>query len=262
MRTAIHSRAMTLCAAAVLSGRLGAEPASSGFPASPPLPPAVATIRYIGNSAFLIMAADGTRIVCDPYGDNYPSGLAALPEDLAAEAVTVSHSHDDHSNSGAIGGKPLVLAEPGSWQVGMVRITGYPGWEGSPSGPSKLRNTVFSFEIGGAKIVHFGDSGFVTDPAVLSAVSGADIAILSIDDYVIRVGEIPTYLAGIKARTFIPSHFSVEAGRRWQGARTLEEYLATLPAGTAVRRLEGEIRVTPDMPVQVAAIRPMNAVRR
>jgi L-ascorbate metabolism protein UlaG (beta-lactamase superfamily) len=262
MKAIFHSCYFALCTAAVLSGQGGSPAPEAGFPASPPTAPAVATIRYLGNSAILIAAADGTRVVCDPYGDNYPAGLAPLPKNLVADVVTVSHKHDDHSNSGAIGGKPLVLTEPGTWQVGMVKITGYPGREGSPGGPSKMSNTIFVLEIGGARLVHFGDSGFVTDPAVLAAVSGADIVVLSIDDYVIRVDKILGYLSGIGARTFIPVHFSLMPDRRWQGTKTLEEYAATLPSGTVVTRLAGEILLRPNMPVQVAAISPLNLAKR
>jgi L-ascorbate metabolism protein UlaG (beta-lactamase superfamily) len=56
-------------------------------------------LEYIGNSCILITAPDGTRIVSDPYHDSpRPPSLERLPSDLAAEAVTVSHSHPDHNN--------------------------------------------------------------------------------------------------------------------------------------------------------------------
>ncbi|MCX7024507.1 MAG: hypothetical protein NT080_07795 [Spirochaetes bacterium] len=55
------------------------------------------------------LSADGARIVCDPFGCSYPSGLDGLPKDPVAQVVTVSHAVErrDHvhaENAGAGGG--------------------------------------------------------------------------------------------------------------------------------------------------------------
>ncbi|HWQ45236.1 MAG TPA: MBL fold metallo-hydrolase, partial [Longilinea sp.] len=149
-------------------------PTRTPFPTQPVPPEGTVTIDYLGNSTILITASDGTRIICDPY-NTHPAGLISFPRGLTADVVTISHAHPDHNNSGIIDGSPEVLRAVGVYQIGIVTITGYDGREGSPGGPSDLRNIIFVIQIGDIKIVHLGDSGVITDPATLAAVQNADV---------------------------------------------------------------------------------------
>jgi len=231
--------------------------ASRGAMAARPGP---VVLRYLGNSCTLLIAPDGTRIVSDPYADDlHPAGLLPLPRDLQADAVTVSHAHRDHSAASAVGGLPRLIDRPGSYQVGMVRVTGYGGFEGSPSGPSHNAHTVFVFEIGGVKIVHLGDSGPVTAPDALAALANADVVLVNIDGYVFPLDRVLPWMRRIGARTVIPTHYSLRTDARWGTPETLtiEEYLATLPTGVSAVRMGSEIGVTAGMPGQVAALTPL-----
>ncbi len=215
------------------------------------------TIQLLGNACTLLTAPDGTRIVSDPYGDERPPRLGSLPGDLEAEAVTVSHVHSDHNNVSAVGGDPQHITEPGTYQVGMVRVTGYESREGSPTGPSKtMRNVVFVFEIEQAKIVHLGDAGLIPEPNVRAAIANADVILVNIDGYVLPLDQLLPEMERLGARTIIPTHFSASASARWATAETmtLEEFLGTLPADIAVVRMGSEIQVTPGMPKQVAGL--------
>lgn len=214
------------------------------------------TIQLLGNACTVITAMDGTRIVSDPYGSERPPGLRPLPGGLTADAVTVSHVHPDHCNVGAVGGTPQVLTEPGTYRVGMVRVAGCGSLEGSPSGPSKLRNVVFVFWVGGAKIVHLGDAGAVQEPGARTAIANADVILVNIDGYVLPLDRILPEMERLGARTIIPTHFSVREDARWATptTMTLEEYLASLPSDVVVIRKAGEIQVTPGMAKQVAGL--------
>jgi hypothetical protein len=250
------------------AARVGAPSPNASPPISAPLPsatpaatrpaqPQPVVLQFIGNSCTLITAPDGTRIVSDPYGDDsHPAGLRPLPGDLRATAVTVSHAHPDHNNVSAVGGAPRIITGPGTYQVGMVRVTGLGGMEGSPSGPSHNVHTVYVFEVGGVKIVHLGDSGPVTAPDALAAIANADVVLVNIDGYVFPLDQVLPWMQRIGARTVIPTHYSLRADARWGTAETytIEEYLGTLPSGTAVVRMGSEIPVTPGMPRQVAAL--------
>jgi L-ascorbate metabolism protein UlaG (beta-lactamase superfamily) len=205
----------------------------------------------------LITAPDGTTIVSDPYADlPRPAGLDVLPGDLAADVVTVSHAHFDHSNVDAVGGEPRVLSEPGSYQVGMVKIAGYESYEGSPSGPSRIHNTVFVFEIGEVKIVHMGDAGLLTPPDLLAAVDEADVVIVNVDGYVLPFNQLLPQMQAINARTFIPSHYSIDGQDRFYTWATLEEFLQILPSDVVVMREGSEIQVTAGMTNQVLVLEP------
>ncbi len=214
------------------------------------------TIQLLGNACTLLTAPDGARIVSDPYDRERPPGLRLLPDDLTADAVTVSHIHSDHNNAAAVKGAPQIITEPGVYQVGMIRVTGYASREGSPAGPSELRNVVFVFEVAGAKIVHLGDAGIIAEPEIRAAIANADVILVNIDGYVLPLEQLLPEMEKLHARTIIPTHFSVLENARWATAETftLEEYLATLPAGVVMTRMDSEIQVTFGMPKQVAGL--------
>lgn len=247
-----HLLALMLCTLSILV---------SGCAAATP-PPTRITLQFIGNSCTLITAPDGTTIVSDPYGEfEHPAGLDALPGDLKATAVTVSHAHPDHNNVEAVGGTPQLITVPGTCQIGMVKVTGYAGYEGSPSGPSTMPHIVFVFEIGAVKIVHLGDSGPITQPDVLAAIENADVLLANIDGYVIPSDQIVPFIQRAKVRTFIPMHYSLSTTARWQGAPTVDEFIETLPADLPVVRQGSEIQVTSGMPRQMVELTPLALTR-
>jgi len=233
---------------------VGCAPAPTATPSPTPVP---VMLQYIGISCTLITAPDGTRIVSDPYSALRPTGLGRLPSDLEADVVTVSHSHFDHSYVEGVGGEPQIIQDPGAYQVGMVKITGYESYEGSPSGPSEIHNTVFVFEIGEVKIVHMGDGGVITPPDLLAAIENTDVIIVNVGGYVLPFDQFMAQMQQINARTIIPSHYSISQDARFYTWATVEEFLETLPPDVVVVREDSEIQVTPGMPEQVAVLAPL-----
>jgi len=213
---------------------------------------------YLGNSCIMLTSPKGMRIVSDPYGSNRPPGLSDLPKDLTADALTVSHIHDDHNNINAVGGNPQVLTEPGIFEVGENKVTGLMGWEGSPNGPSEtMRNIIFLYEMGGVKIVQLGDSGIITDPEILKSVENADLVVVNIDGYVIPHGSILPFMQQIKARTVLLAHYTNAGCENWCGAPTAEEFVSNYATSMKILRSSGEIEVIPGMPEQIAILQPL-----
>lgn len=220
-------------------------------------------LTYLGNSCIKLTAPDGTCIVSDPYGNNHPAGLADLPNDLMADAVTVSHIHEDHNNVAAVSGNPQIFSEPGIYQIHSIKVIGCPGLEGSPHGPNKeMRNVIFIFETEGIKIVQLGDSGIITDPEVLKVVENADLVIVSIDGYVIPHDEVIPFMKRIKARTVLLAHFTNVGQEVWCGAPTAEEFIAAYATSVKVLRTGSEMDVTPDMPEQIAVMKPLTLIKQ
>jgi L-ascorbate metabolism protein UlaG (beta-lactamase superfamily) len=219
-------------------------------------------LTYFGNSCILITAADGTRIVSDPYGKEHPAGLDELPKNLAADAVTISHIHEDHNNTAAVGGNPRVLTEPGVYQVGSIRVTGFPGWEGSPHGPNhEMRNLIFAFETDGMKIVQLGDSGIITDEEILQAVENADLVVVSIDGYVIPDDEVIPFMKRIKARTVLLAHYTLAGQIVWSGAPTADEFIQAYASDAKVIHPGSVIDVFSGMPEQIAVMKPVTLIK-
>ncbi len=217
-------------------------------------------LEYIGHSCTAITAPDGTRIISDPYrsGGGHPDGLADFPEDLTADVVTISHFHPDHANAAAVNGEPKIYYDPGSYQAGMIKITGLAGDHGLVKGKSTGENTVFVFEIGNVKIVHLGAAGVVTQEDILAAMRNADVIILDVmGDEAHPLKEELAQLLELNTRTIIPTHYSFEGHPKYYGSATLEEFLQIVPPALAVVRLGSSIQVTASMPGEVAVLSPL-----
>lgn len=214
----------------------------SALAAEPP------TLLFLGHETTLITSSAGTRILSDPYQDGSQAGfLEDLPKGLEAEAVTISHPHPDHNHRNAAGRAAELINKAGIYQVGDIRVQVYNGREGSPKGPG-MGNRICVFDVDGAKFVHLGDSGIVTDPEILQAITRADVVLVSIDDYVIPIPMIMSFMAEIQARTVIPAH--------WEGPAQLEAFLKTAPAPYTVSQGGREAPLKPGMPFQVLVMKP------
>lgn len=217
----------------------------------------VVTLTYLGNSCILLTSTTGTRIVSDPYGCNRPPGLTDLPVDLAADAVTVSHIHDDHNNISAVNGNPQVLTEPGFFKVNEIKVTGLMGWEGSPEGPSTtMRNIVFIYEFDGVKIVQLGDSGIITDKEELKSISNADLVVVNIDGYVIPHDQVIPFMRQINTRTILLAHYTLDGQENWCGAPTADEFVKVYAPEFKVLRSSSRLVVHKEMPEQIAILQP------
>ena len=185
------------------------------------------------------------------------AGLASFPAGITANAVTVSHSHPDHSNFYAVRGQPQVIQAPGSYQVGGIQITGLQGDHGLVDGKPTGNNIVFVFEIGGIKIVHMGAAGIVTQQPVLDALRDADVVVLDVmgDEAHPAQDEI-TQMLGLGVRTMIPAHYSFDGQPLYYGSQTLSTFLAGVPASLAQVHPGSVLEIQAGMPVQLAVMDP------
>jgi L-ascorbate metabolism protein UlaG (beta-lactamase superfamily) len=207
------------------------------------------SLLLIGQDATLVTSAGGTRIVSDPYRNGTQSAfLGDFPMDLQADAVTVSHPHADHDNRQAVAGQPTLINRSGSYQVGDIKLTILDGRHGAPGGPAG-GNRISVFEVNGAKFVHLGDSGIVTDPEVLKAIENADVVLVVVGSFVIPIPQIMAFMTAIKARTVVPAH--------WETYPQLEAFLKLVPTEYPVARGGTTLALTPGMPRQVLVMTPL-----
>ncbi len=237
--------------------------AADEVPAGGP-PQSSVSLGFIGHDCFLLTSQTAARILMDPYGNagnGRPSGLGLVPVDLAPDAVTVSHEHYDHNNVGCAPDARQVLLTVGDYRVDDVSASGYAWREGSPYGSSALANVLFVFEAAGARIVRLGDSGVVTDPVILAAISDADVVTVDIDGYVIPSARILPFMQEIRDRTVIVAHCTVRAAAPFGNSPTVPMYSARVPADVVhVVSPDSSLTVTPGMPVQSLALTPLTLV--
>ena len=165
-------------------------------------------IKWLGHSAFLITADDGTRLVTDPYGD-YP-GLSYRPIDEAADIVLVSHDHGDHVGA-RIKGDPKKVSGSGRTEAGGMEISGLETFHDTSKGRERGRNTVFCFTVDGIRICHLGDLGHELSGADLTRIGQVDVLMLPVGGiFTIDAGVASRICDQIKPSVAIPMHFRTD----------------------------------------------------
>jgi L-ascorbate metabolism protein UlaG (beta-lactamase superfamily) len=172
-------------------------------------------VEWYGQSAFRLVDESATVFI-DPFGD--VSGIAARGlqweypaiEGVSADLVLVTHEHMDHNGVEAVAGSPAVLrSTAGRLESPIGEVLAVASEHDAAAGTERGPNTIFVFELGGARVAHFGDFG----QAVLRDEQAA--AIGEVDLLFIPVGAGPTIgaeaaaeVAGrLRARRIVPMHY-------------------------------------------------------
>jgi L-ascorbate metabolism protein UlaG (beta-lactamase superfamily) len=158
-------------------------------------------IRFLGHSAFAL-EHDGTTVLIDPFLTGNPKA-AASADDVAADAILVTHGHGDHigdavgiaKRTGApvlaiveianeLGEEGITVRDPNlggtvEFDWGSVRLT--PAWHTSTT-PKGTVNTPAGLviEIGDKRIYHLGDTALFSDLALPKQRGHLDVALMCI----------------------------------------------------------------------------------
>lgn len=218
--------------AAALLAAPGVAPAQEGM----------LVIRWYGQAFFLLTSSAGTRIAVDPFGAiGFP-----MPADVQADAVTISHEHQDHNNAGLVKGSPEVvrgLVEGGKdWnridqKVKGVRLYTLASFHDGEQGARRGRNAIFVFEVDGLRLAHLGDLGTLLSPEQLQQMGPIDVLFIPVGDGPFTIGpeEATKVMEQVRPRVTIPMHYKTPARPQWPG-KDEKEFVAGKPN---VRRLGG-----------------------
>jgi len=169
-------------------------------------------IKWLGHSAFLLTASDGTRIITDPYvSGSFDGNIKYGSIREAADAVTVSHHHQDHDGVSGLPGKPNVFEGEGSSEAGSVSITGIETFHDDNKGARRGRNTVFVFEAEGLRVCHCGDLGHVLTPQQAAAIGRVDVLLVPVGGtFTVDAAGARKVAAQLAARVTIPMHYKTD----------------------------------------------------
>ncbi len=178
------------------------------------LEPEEVAIESIAHACFRIQSSRGSRILIDPYASRVWLGYD-FPEELATDAILITHPHFDHDGGEFIGRKVpwtrevRVLRDPETYTVGDFHITGIRGKHADPWGKEfGQKNTIWLIEVGGLRIAYLGDNGPLME-SHSRELGRVDILMIPIDarEHILKHYEVQAIRDTARPRVLIPMHY-------------------------------------------------------
>jgi L-ascorbate metabolism protein UlaG (beta-lactamase superfamily) len=162
-------------------------------------------IKWLGHASFLITAADGTKIITDPFGD-YP-GLSYAPISEIADIVVLSHKHGDHIG-GKVKGNYKMVTGAGVKRIGAIEFKGLDTYHDTSKGSQRGANIVFCFAVDGVRVCHLGDLGHQLSKAEVAEIGQVDVLMIPVGGfYTIDAATASAVCEQIKPRVILPMHY-------------------------------------------------------
>lgn len=156
-------------------------------------------IRWHGHSLFQV--TDGTTTIATDPHDGASLNLPA--PHFKADAVTLSHDHQDHAN-----GLHLFqcqhLTEPVDAKVGTARLRGVACHHDDDRGRRLGPNIAWSITMEGIQVTHLGDLGHYLSPAQMFQIGVPDILIVNTGA---NIALAEDNIALLSPRVTIPMHY-------------------------------------------------------
>ena len=160
-------------------------------------------LEWIGHACFRMTAANGTRVITDPYDASV--GAQMVP--LCADVITMSHEHHDHNEESMIEGNPVILHGTKDAVCGGVHTYAYGSYHDDAQGAKRGANAIRVFEMDGLKVVHMGDQGCMPDEKIIAAIAEADVMMIPVGGtYTVDAQGAKEIIEAAKPRCVIPMH--------------------------------------------------------
>lgn len=165
-------------------------------------------ITYYGLSCFKVSSGEFV-LAFDP-----PSKKSSFKSPrFRADAVLISHDHEDHNGYDQISGKenndPIKIDGPGDYEIRGVNIQGVPSYHDSVFGKKLGLNTIYTADIENIKICHLGDFGEKElGEETKAAIGQVDILFLPIGGKTVLDPENAAKVASrLEPKIIIPMHY-------------------------------------------------------
>lgn len=169
-------------------------------------------IRWLGHASFLLQAADGTKVITDPYESGaYGGGIMHTSIDIQPDIVTVSHDHADHGYVEGVPGNFETVRTPVEKTIKGIDVKGIGCFHDLEHGALRGTNVMYVITVDGVRIAHLGDLGHELAECELEQLGQVDVLLIPVGGYyTIGPAQATSAVEQIKPKLVIPMHFRNE----------------------------------------------------
>lgn len=190
-------------------------------------------LKYFAHACFSLSYENGTVLVTDPYDES----VTFPPCNIPCTAALVSHDHFDHNHVASLAGEFEVIREPGSYEVGGMKITAVSCFHDPEQGALRGRNLIFRVEGEDLTIAHLGDLGHMPSGEQLEAIKGLDVLMLPIGGtYTIDTAQAEELIRTVKPKLAVAMHFRTDEYEI--NISTPDQFIADMQAARMPREIE------------------------
>jgi L-ascorbate metabolism protein UlaG (beta-lactamase superfamily) len=165
-------------------------------------------ITWLGHSSFKIQdktTAEGVTLITDPYADSIGFKMPRIEADV----VTVSHGHEDHSNTAALRGDPYLIDCAGEYDVKGILVEGVEVDHDEKGEKGKV--IAFRIDLDDITVVHLSDLGTTLSAKQLEPLAGTDILLIPVGGKdTLDAKKAVEVVSQIEPRIVIPMHYQVD----------------------------------------------------
>ena len=161
-------------------------------------------IRYLGHACFLIEADNGKKLVMDPVNPKYGY---VVPK-LDVEYVTISHEHQDHNETDALGTIGFVCRDLYPHGDDTFQISGCLSFHDEQQGMLRGENRIYKIDVDGFSIVHMGDIGEMPTAQITKFVGNVDVLLIPVGGvFTIDAKQAGEIIDRFRPKYVIPMHY-------------------------------------------------------
>lgn len=169
-------------------------------------------VQWLGHASFLVISADGTKIITDPYEPGaFDGGISYGPIEIPPDIVTVSHDHADHSYIEGLPNEFAVVSHAGSTTEKGINFKGVESYHDPEQGALRGRNIMFVMNVDHIRVCHLGDLGHELGDREASELGEVDVLLVPVGGYyTIGPEEASRVVDHLDPKVVMPMHFRTD----------------------------------------------------
>lgn len=165
-------------------------------------------IQWLGHSAFKLTESTGASIITDPFDPAAVGyGMAYLP----CDAISSSHGHSDHNNFKGVKGNPVIINQPGTFDIKGIQVHSVGSYHDDCNGDERGGNIIYKFRLDGVTVCHLGDIGEKCTPELIEQLIPVNILLIPVGGkFTIDSDTAVDYIDRIMPDVVIPMHYKTK----------------------------------------------------